>query len=44
MFTDTGDGVVVIRNVPAKVCLRCGEDWLTDKAAAKVEEVLSRAR
>lgn len=42
--TDTGDGVVVVRNAPARVCSQCGEDWLTDKAAARVEEVLTRAR
>lgn len=41
---DTGDGVVVVRDVPARVCNQCGEDWLTDESAAKVEKIVQRAR
>ncbi|MEI6970227.1 MAG: YgiT-type zinc finger protein [bacterium] len=41
---DTGAGVVVVRGVEANVCTQCGEDWLTDAAAAQVEKIVRRAR
>ncbi len=41
---DNGAGVVVVRNVPACVCVQCGEDWLTDKSAEKIENIIKRAR
>ena len=41
---DTGDGVVVVRAVPARICTQCGEDWLTDKSAERVEAIVRRAR
>ena len=41
---DLGFGVVVIRQVPAIVCTRCGSEWLDDKIAAQVEAVVSDAR
>ena len=41
---DTGDGVVVVRSVPAHVCRQCGEEWLSEKSAADVEKIVQRAR
>jgi len=41
---DTGDGVVVVRNVPAHVCDQCGEDWLTDESSRQVEEIVAKAK
>jgi len=41
---DLGFGVVVIRQVPAMVCSQCGEEWIEDKIAAKVEVVVNDAR
>jgi len=41
---DTGTGVVVVRGVPARICSRCGEDWLTDRSAAAVQRIVSRAK
>lgn len=41
---DNADGLVVVRRVPARVCAQCGEDWLTDKAAEKVEKIVARAK
>jgi YgiT-type zinc finger domain-containing protein len=41
---DTGDGVVVIHNVPATVCSQCGADWLDDATAARIEETVEEAR
>ncbi len=34
---DFGDGVVVVRHVPARVCSQCGEAWVDDTQAARLE-------
>jgi YgiT-type zinc finger domain-containing protein len=31
---ELGFGVVVVRNVPATVCLQCGADWISDGVAS----------
>jgi len=37
-------GVVVVRAVPALVCSLCGEAWIEDDVAAKLEGVVKAAR
>ncbi|MBI2335588.1 MAG: type II toxin-antitoxin system MqsA family antitoxin [Deltaproteobacteria bacterium] len=41
---DTGKGVVVVRNVPASICIQCGESWINAKAAKSLESVTAKAR
>ena len=41
---DLGFGVVVVRHVPAQVCELCGEDWIEDDVAAKLETIVETAR
>jgi YgiT-type zinc finger domain-containing protein len=41
---DLGFGVVVVRRVPARVCRNCGESWLEDETARKLERIVSQAR
>ena len=41
---DYGTGVVVVRNVPAIVCTKCGADWLDDTTAARVERLAENAK
>lgn len=41
---DFGDGVVVIRQVPARVCSQCGADWISDDVAEKLENIVANAR
>ena len=41
---DLGFGVVVVRHVPARLCSLCGESWLDDGTARKLERVVDRAR
>jgi YgiT-type zinc finger domain-containing protein len=41
---DLGFGVVVVREVPALVCGQCGEAWVEDSVAAKLERVVADAR
>lgn len=41
---DLGFGVVVVRNVPATVCSQCGEDWIADAVADRIETLVEDAR
>ncbi|QSA96793.1 type II toxin-antitoxin system MqsA family antitoxin [Methylococcus sp. EFPC2] len=41
---DLGFGVVVVRNVPAQVCSLCGEDWIDDPVAERLEVIVEHAR
>ena len=37
-------GVVVVREVPAFVCTKCGDAWIDDPVAAKLESSVCRCR
>lgn len=41
---DYNNGVIVVRDVPATICSQCGEEWLTDEVASKLEEIVSVAK
>jgi YgiT-type zinc finger domain-containing protein len=41
---DLGFGVVMVRHVPARVCGQCGEDWIDDAVAARLEDTVQTAR
>lgn len=41
---DYGVGIIIIRNVKAEICVQCGEEWIDDKTAAKLEKVSNEAR
>lgn len=41
---DLGEGIVVVRDTPAQVCSQCGEEWLDDSTAAKLENIVESAR
>lgn len=36
-------GVVVVREVPAFICSGCGDAWVDDPAAAKLESIVAEA-
>ena len=38
---DLGFGVIVIRQVPALVCSQCGEAWIADSVASRLEAVVT---
>ena len=45
IFTvELGFGVVALRDVPATVCALCGEDWISDAVAEKLEVIVQEAR
>ena len=41
---DLGSGVVVVRRVRATVCSQCGEEWIDDATARRLEQVVNDAR
>jgi len=41
---DLGDGVVVVRDVPATVCSLCGADWIEDAIAGRLVKIVDDAR
>jgi YgiT-type zinc finger domain-containing protein len=41
---DLETGVVVVRRVPARICSQCGEEWISDRMARKLEQIVARAR
>jgi len=41
---DLGAGLVVVRDVPAMVCERCGGERVDDETAARLEGIVEGAR
>lgn len=41
---DLGSGVVVVRRVQATICSQCGEEWIDDATAQRLEQVVNEAR
>jgi len=41
---DFGAGVVVVRHVPAQTCELCGEAWVSDAVAEKLEGWVDAAK
>lgn len=41
---DTGEGVVVVRAVPAQICSQCGEEWIDAGTARILEEIVNEAK
>jgi len=41
---DRGSGIVVVRNVPATVCDQCGEEWIDNETAQRLERITEEAQ
>ena len=41
---DLGSGVVVVRQVQATLCSQCGEEWIDDATARRLERIVDDAR
>lgn len=39
-----GFGLVIVKDVPAKVCAQCGEEWISSEVASQLENVVNLAR
>ncbi len=40
---DRGESTIVIKDVPAEVCENCGEYYLSEETAARIEAMASKA-
>ena len=41
---DLGKGVLVVRDVPARVCDQCGDEWLDNATALALDDMAASAR
>jgi len=41
---DLGFGVLVVRDVPARICVQCGEEWIGAGTAKTLEKLIGEAR
>ncbi len=41
---DIETGIIVVRNVKAKICTQCGEEWIDNKTAVELEKIVEDAR
>ncbi len=41
---DLGSGIIVVRNVSAQICTQCGEEWIDNKTAQRLERIVQEAR
>lgn len=44
LTVDLEFGIVVVRDVPAKVCSQCGEEWIEPDIAKELEKITDAAR
>lgn len=35
------EGVIIIKEVPVTICQQCGEEWISDPVALKLEEIVT---
>ena len=43
-IVDLGNCVVIVKNVPGRVCTQCGETTYSDKVAEKLERIVNTVR
>lgn len=43
-IVDLGDGIVIIKNVPANICRQCGEYYVDTQTALKLENIVDRVK
>lgn len=43
-IVDLGNCVVIVKNVPARVCTQCGEATFSDTVVAKLEKIVNTVR
>jgi YgiT-type zinc finger domain-containing protein len=43
-MADTGNCIVIVKNVPSQVCSQCGETSYYDDVAAQLEKIINETR
>ena len=42
--TDLGDCIVIVKNVPSRICGQCGEISYSDQVATRLEKIIDTVR
>ena len=43
-IVDLGEGIIIIKNVPANICEQCGEYFLDTQTALKLEAIVEEVK
>ncbi len=43
-IVDLGNCVVIVKNVPARICRQCGEESFSDKVARQLEKMVAAVK
>ena len=43
-MVDLNDTIIIIKGVPAKVCMQCGEKYFDDKTAENIEKIVNKLK
>ncbi len=43
-IVDLGDGIIIIKDVPANICKQCGEYYVDTQTAIKLEDIVEELR
>ena len=43
-IVDLGEGIIIIKNVPANICEQCGEYYLDTETALKLETLVDQIK
>lgn len=43
-IVDLGEGIIIVKNVPANICEQCGEYYLNTEIALKLEALVDEIR
>ncbi len=43
-IVDLGEGIIIIKSVPANICKQCGEYYLDTKTALELETMIDKIR
>ena len=41
---DLKDAIIIIKGVPAKVCLQCGEQYFEDQTSENIERIVNQLK
>lgn len=43
-IVDLGNTIIIVKEVPAKVCLQCGEQYYDDETAENIEKIVNQLK
>lgn len=43
-IVDSGKGIIIIKNVPANICVQCGEYYVDTQIALKLEAIVEEVK